>query len=75
MAVAAPDLRAEERSRFGGAGGNRSSSERPDGGRRHVGGGAEEAVLQGEPGEARPEDLGSGLPLGTADEPSWLPLG
>lgn len=50
-------------------------SGRPDGGKRHVGGGAEEAVLQGEPGEARPGDLGSGLAWGTADEPSWLPLG
>lgn len=56
--------RAEERSRFGDAGGNLSSSGKPDSGRRHVGGGAEEAVLQGESGEARPRDLGSGLVLG-----------
>lgn len=65
--------RAEEGGRFGGTGRNLSPAGTTDGGRRHVGGGAKEAVLQGEPGEARPGDRGLGLARGTAGERSWLP--
>jgi hypothetical protein len=41
-----------------GTGGSLGPGERPNGGRQHVGGGAEEAVLQGEPGEGAEAEAG-----------------
>lgn len=66
---------AEEGGRFGGTGGNLSPGGTTDGGRRHVGGGAKETVLQGEPGEARPGDRGLGPGSGDRGRAELAPPG